>query len=108
MRVSDIVMFSVAAALIVYLLFRLWQRGRQRLPESHWTGHGIDVSGITNRVQRVRSGFASELPSRSPGVCHRRGWLASATRAVGQLAYFRRRAMQIRTRAEHERDTDVA
>jgi len=108
MRVSDILMFSVAAALIVYLLFRLWQRGRQRLPESHWTGHGIDVRGITNRVQRVRSGFASELPSRSPGACHRRGWLASAKRAVVQLAYFRRRAVQISTHAEHETDTHVA
>ena len=108
MEVSDIIMMSIAAVLTAYLLFRHWQRERQRPPESHWTGHGIDVTGITDRVQRVRSDFASELHSRPHDTGHRSGLLASAKRAVGQLAYFRRRAAQSSTNTDHETETHAA
>jgi hypothetical protein len=108
MAVSEIIMLSTAAVLTAYLLFRHWQREQRPPPESHWTGHGIDVTGITDRVQTVRSDFALELQSRPHDTGHRRGLLASAKRAVGQLAYFRRRATQSSTHTEHDTETHAA
>jgi hypothetical protein len=94
MRTSDVIKLSVSAILTGYLVFRHWQRERQRAPESDWTGHGIDVSSITSGVQRVRSDFASVLLTRPHDDCYRGGLLSSARRTVGRLAYFRRRAAQ--------------
>ena len=108
MEVSDIIYLSITAVLTGYLLFRHWQRERQRPPESHWTGHGIDVAGITDRVQRVRSDFTSELLSRSHDTCHQRDLLASARRAVGRLAYFRRRAGRRSAHTDHDTETPAA
>jgi len=101
-------MLSIAVVLTAYLLFRYWQRDRQRPPGSHWTGHGIDLTGITDRVQHVRSDFGSPCQSRSRDTCRRRSLLATAKRAVVRLAYFRRRAAQSATHTEHETETDAA
>jgi hypothetical protein len=108
MEVSDIIWLSIAAVLTAYLLFRRWQRERKCLAESHGTGHGIDVTGITDRVQRVRADFASGLQSQRRDTSHCRGLLASARRAVGLLAYFRRRAARSSTYTEHDTETHAA
>ena len=108
MRVSDIIMLSSAAVLTVYLCIRLWRRARTPLPEKHWTGHGIDVTPVSERVQQARSDFASELRSRPHDACQRRGLLASARRAVGLLSYFRRRETQNSGRTEHDTETHAA
>ena len=94
MRVSDIIRLSIVAFLSAYLYIRLWRRARTPPPETHWTGHGIDVTPVSERVQRARSDFASELQSRAHDTFQRRGLLVKARRAVGQLAYFRRRNAQ--------------
>jgi hypothetical protein len=91
MEVSDILYLSIAATLTACLMFCNWKQ-QQRPTKSHWTGHGIDVTGIAGRVQRVRDDFVAELHARPDDLGYRRGLLASATRAVGRLAYFRRRA----------------
>ena len=108
MEISDIIWLIIAAVLTAYLLFRHWQREMQLPPESHWTGHGIDVTGISSRVQTVRGAFVSELQSRPHDAGHRRGLLATAKRAVGQLAYFRRRAAMSSIHTDHETETPVA
>ena len=107
MEVSDTIMLSIAAVLSA-LLFGRGLREQKRPPESHWIGHGIDVAGITDRVQRVRSDFASKLQQRPHAACHQRGLLASARSAVGRLAYFRRRAEQSSARTEHDTETHAA
>lgn len=101
-------MLSIAGVLTAYLLFRHWQRERRRPTEREWPGHGIDVTGITDRVQQVRSDFASELQSRPHDTRGRRGLLALATRAVRRLAYFRRRAAQSSTHRDHDTETHAA
>jgi hypothetical protein len=107
MRVSDIIRLSIVAVLSAYLYIRLWRRARAPLPETHWTGHGIDITPVSERVQRARSDFASELQSRPPDTCQRRGLLVRARRAVGQLAYFRRRNAQSSSHTEDDTGTHV-
>ena len=104
MEISDIIWLSIAAVIAAYLLFRRWQRQMQPAPESHWTGHGIDVTGITDRVQRVRSDFVSESMLRPYDVRQRRGLLALATRAIRRLAYFRKRS----SHTDHDTETHGA
>jgi hypothetical protein len=99
---SNIILLSMAALLAAYLSLRHWRKVRRRPAERHWPGHGIDVAGITDRVQGVRSDFAAELQSRTHETCYRRGLLASARRTVRELAYFRRRAGQGSAEREHE------
>src|SRR2546422_5208 len=100
MRVSDIIMLSIAAALTAYLLLRHWQRAKRRLPDQYWTGHGIDLTGITGRVQRARDDFASVSHLRAPDIGQRRAFVASARQVVALLSYFRRRQSE----ASAERD----
>src|SRR5438045_22729 len=108
MEVSEIIMVLIVAVLAAYLVFRYWQREKQRPPEPQRTGHGIDVTGITERVQRVRTDFALELQSQPHDAWHRRGLLASAKRAVGRLSYFRRRAKQTSPHPDEDTETHVA
>src|SRR5258706_12968076 len=101
MRVSDIILLGIAVVLTVYLHVRLWRRARAPLPETHWTGHGIDVSPVSKRVERARSDFASELRARPHDTCRQKDLLASARTTVGQFSYFRRRDRQNSSQAEH-------
>jgi hypothetical protein len=105
MPVSDIILLSVAALLTAGLGFRIWRRARAPLPQTDWTGHGIDIAAVSERVQRVRRDFATELQTRPEHTCRRRVWLASARRAVGRSSYFRRRGRQISPCLEDEAET---
>lgn len=87
----DIILLSVTAALIAFLLFRHWLGFRRHPPEPLRAGHGIDVTGIADRVQQVRGDFASQLRIRRPDMHYRKSLLALATNGVRRLAYFRRR-----------------
>ena len=89
MEVSDIIQLSTAVVLTIWLCSRFWRRARAPVPETHWTGHGIDVTAVSGRVERLRGDFAAELRGRPDRNYQRRGLLASARRAVGQLAFFR-------------------
>src|SRR6266478_5102688 len=90
MEISDAIMLGIVAVLIVWLLFRQWKRERRRHAEPRWTGHGIDVVGLTDQVQRVRSECVLALQSRPRDTWRRRGLLASARRTIAQLAFFRK------------------
>src|SRR6266700_7932409 len=91
MEISDAIMLGIVWTFVLCLLFRQWKRERRRPSERRWTGHGLDVAGITDRVQRVRSEFALALQSRPPrDIWRRRGLLAAARRTVAQLAFFRK------------------
>ena len=107
MRVSDIIRLSIVAFLSAYLYIRLWRRARTPPPETHWTGHGIDITPVSERVQRARSDFASELQSRPHDTCQRRGLLVRARRAVGHLAYFRRPNAQSSSHTEDDTRTHI-
>lgn len=102
----DVMILSVAAAsLIAFLLLRHWHGCRQHPPEPHWTGHGIDVTGIANRVQQVRSDFASPWRLPRQDNHYRRTLLALATKGVRRLAYFRTRAAQSSSHSDHDVET---
>ena len=85
MRASGIIMLSIAALLTGWLCYRVWRRALAPLPETHWTGHGIDVTPVSERVEQVRRDFAAELQARPDHACQHRGLLASARRAVSRL-----------------------
>jgi hypothetical protein len=107
MRVSEIIIVSTAAVGSAYLYIRLWRKARTPPPKTHWTGHGIDITPMSERVQRARGDFAAELQSRPHDTCQRRGLLVRARRAVAQLAYFRRRNAQSSNHTEDDTRTHV-
>jgi hypothetical protein len=100
----DLILLSVAVILTGYLYLRHRQRARDCPPEKQWTGHGIDASGISDRVDRVRNDYVAELQSRSRGVCRRRDLLTLSRQVVVRLPYIRDRAA-LKT-ASKERETD--
>lgn len=108
MEASEILRLSIAALLTAYLVFRHWLRERQRPREPGWSGHGMDVSELSNRVQRVRGDFLSALKSRPHDAGHRGAWLASARRVVGRLSYFQRRAAPNAGHLEQGAETHAA
>jgi hypothetical protein len=59
--------------------------------EPHWTGHGIDVTGITPRLRRLRSGFRSLISSKTDEAQRRRHNLELKRRELARLGYFRNR-----------------
>jgi hypothetical protein len=87
---------------ILYL--RYHHRARDYPPEKQWRGHGIDVTGISDRVERVRHDYVTEWQSRPHAAGRRRNLLAMTSQAVGCLNYFRRRAP--RNDVPTERDTE--
>ncbi len=91
MQTADILILSTAMLLAVWLVIRVWRRtSLRRASENQWTGHGIDVSAVAKRMERVRHNFAAELGPSSQ-ISRRRGLLALARRAVARFAYFRDR-----------------
>ncbi|HAB17070.1 MAG TPA: hypothetical protein PLX89_12455 [Verrucomicrobiota bacterium] len=94
MRTVDFIRLGVVAILITYLLFRHLQRARLRRQEARWTGHGIDVAGLADRLERVRADFASEISTRRAEISRRQRWLESARLAVARLAYFRAKGVE--------------
>ena len=95
----DAVVVCVAGLLLAYLSWRIWQR--TRLPEALWTGHGIDVSDISGRVQQVRNDFVSELHNRPHEFGNARALVKSACKLVAQFAYFRSRKQEESDEAMH-------
>jgi len=87
---------------LLYLRYR--HRSRHYLTEGQSLSHGIDVSGISGRVQRVRHDYVSELHSRPHAAGRRKDLLVVTRRAVGRLTYFRRRVS--RDDVSTERDTE--
>src|SRR5438093_2665252 len=50
---SDTILLSISAVLTAYLYIRYWRRARARPAERPWSGHGIDVSTVSERVHRT-------------------------------------------------------
>jgi hypothetical protein len=92
MAEHDLILLGVAMGLTGYLYWRSWQRNRDCPPERQWPGHGIDVSGVSNRVRRLRSDYLGEKQSRPHCRGRRARLLTLARRAVCGLPYFRSRA----------------
>lgn len=105
MSTSDIVMLGIAGLLTVYLAFRHWQRELQRPPDPSWEGHGMDVSDVAAKVERVRADFAAALQSQPQDSCQRQALLASARKVVGCSSYFRSRLGQGLDHADHDTET---
>lgn len=76
--------------LLGYLYVRRRQQASSRPAERQWPGHGIVVTGISERVQRVRHDYISELNPRPNHISQRMNLLESARRVVARLPYFRR------------------
>lgn len=108
MGTADIIILSIAAFLGAFLVFRHWQRERRRPTESWREGRGIDVTNISGKLERVRADFVLALEARPRDTCQRRGWLASARKAVGGLAYFRSRVAPNPRRTKHGAEIHAA
>ena len=98
----DLILQGVAVGLAVYLNWRCWPRASDDSPGKRQHGHGINVTGISDRVHRVRSDYVAEMQSRPRGVCRGAGLLALSRRTVGRLPYFRTRAAQKTVSTEPE------
>lgn len=90
----DLILLAVAVVLLTCLYWRSWQRDRRESPARLPTGHGIDVTGISARVECVRHDYVTELQSRPHTASCRKNLLAMTSRAVVRLSYFRRRVSQ--------------
>jgi hypothetical protein len=104
----DAILLVVAVALTVLLYWRAWQRDRDKPSEKPWTGHGIDVAGISNRVHRLRTDYVAELQSRSRGFCRRESLVTLSRRTVGRLPYFRNHPALKTASTEQETDNPAA
>jgi hypothetical protein len=83
-----IIRLALVALLVSYLLFRQWQRDRQRIGPTNpaeWTGKGIDVTPIKPTLEEVRRCYPR--PPRS-GSCLHRNLLVLARRTVAHFEYF--------------------
>ena len=97
----DFILLAVAVILVGCLYWRSWQRDRGKPWERPPPGHGIDVTGISDRVERVRHDYVTELQSR-PQAGRRKALLVITRRAMGCLPYFGRNAA--RNNVSTERD----
>jgi hypothetical protein len=90
----DFILLGVALVLLLCLYWCSWRRNR-REESSHVIrpGHGIDVSGISERLHRVRGDYGSEAESRWRGTHRRPGLLTLARQAVRCLSFFRHRSL---------------
>lgn len=82
--------FLAALASAVFLLRRQPKAPPETDPE--WAGHGIDVTPISPRLRRMRSGFRSLFSLGPDEARHRRRTLELKRREMARLAYFRNRA----------------
>ena len=74
------------------LVFLRWRHRADDWPlERQWQGHGIDVTRMSARVQRVRNDYLAESPRRASDDCRRARMVGSARRAIKVLRYFQRR-----------------
>lgn len=87
----DFILLAAAVILVTCLYWRSWQRDRSEPSERLQPGHGIDITGISDRVERVRHDYVTELHSR-PQAGRRKDLPAITRRAMGRLPYFRRSA----------------
>jgi len=74
-----------------YLLFKQWQRDRQRFGPSNpadWTGKGIDVTSMKPTLEEVRRSYPRPA---ARGVCFHRHVLHIARGVVGDMRYFQER-----------------
>jgi len=103
----DLILLSIAVGFAVYLNWRCWPRAGKDSPGKHRPGHCIDVTGISDRIHRLRSDYVAELQSRPHCVCRRAALLTLFRRAVGRLSYLRSRAAQ-KTAATEQETTNPA
>src|ERR1051325_8883061 len=105
--VEVIVRLCAISVLLGYLCARRRHRSPSPPIERQWPGHGIVVTGISERVQKVRHDYISELNSRRQDIDQRIGMLASARRVVACLPYFRRLQSKV-AHTEHESKSHAA
>src|SRR5881296_969538 len=89
---EGIIRLFTVAILACYLLLKHRQRVRSRpAPQdsSHLTGRALDAARLQPRIQQLRRDYLAELHSSSRTVSFRRGLIARARRALGDLPYFR-------------------
>jgi hypothetical protein len=86
---TDLILLGVALILAGCLYLRHRQQAGDCPPEKQWTGHGIDASGISGRVDRVRNDYVAELQSRSRGVSRRKDLLTLSRQVIARLPYIR-------------------
>lgn len=104
----DFILLGVALMLLACLYWRSWLRDRRESSERPSTGHGIDLTGISDRVERVRHDYVIELHSRPHAAAQRKDLLAMTRRAVGRLTYFRGRASRNDVSSEPDTESHTA
>jgi len=105
---TDLFLLSMAAILAACIYLRHRRLARNCRPEKEWTGHGIDSTGITDRVGRVRNDYVGELQSRSRGAGRREGLPTLPRQAVARLPYFRDHAALKTASTEQQTDNSAA
>jgi hypothetical protein len=92
----DLILLTMAVALVGGYAGVLYVRHRHRArdypAERQWPGHGIDTTGISEKVRRVRQDYAEALQLRPDSYGRRAKILKVTRRVVCRLPYFRRRA----------------
>ena len=90
MPTTAFMQLTLAGLLAVQWWFLRRDRARQQRTANQWTGHGIDVTEISGRLEKVRVGFVQEAQGRRQTGWRQSILLALARRMIGRLAYFQR------------------
>jgi len=62
--------------------------GERRRRKSETPSHGIDVSALTPKIQRVRQDYVATLHSSPRPASHKTGLVAASRRIIASLAFF--------------------
>ena len=104
--------FIIESAVLVTASAWLWVRIRRRMnspqPEEYWTGHGIDVHSVTERVQKVRRDYAAALKNRHGYFYSGGDLLAAVRKIIRKASYFRSQKERDSTTGQHQGHADTA
>ena len=91
---SDWAIIKVVAFACACFCCICWPSVRRLFGVNPWTGHGIDLRSVAERLQRVRRDHLGDCRTRHNAAWQRRSLLASAGLALRRFPYFRVRVAE--------------
>jgi hypothetical protein len=102
MTLLPIIGLIVVALLVSFLYRRHEARFCRRIDERTWPGKWIDLTPVSERIQRVRADYLAVVCARPHDSRRRRQSHAAARCALKRLAYFRNARPEAEEAPHHE------